>query len=97
MIKKISPAAWRHIYLNGHGCNPPSALTKNQQVSATSRFPPEPKIKHLEGSDGSIVRDPPQIKRLGRGRRVAPNGHYTFRGTGPIIDLDAIVAGLNLS
>jgi len=54
------------------GCNPPSALTKNQQVSATSRFPPEPKIKHLEGSDGSIVRDPPQIKRLGRGRRVAP-------------------------
>jgi len=23
------------------------------------------------------------------------NGHYTFRGTGPIIDLDAIMAGLD--
>ena len=39
MIKKISPAAWRHVHLNGH---------------------------------------------------------YTFRGTGPLIDLDAIVAGLDL-
>ena len=39
MIKKISPAAWRHVHLNGH---------------------------------------------------------YTFRGTGPIIDLDAIMAGLDL-
>ncbi len=39
LIKKISPAAWRHVHLNGH---------------------------------------------------------YTFRGTGPIIDLDAIVAGLDL-
>jgi TnpA family transposase len=39
MIKKISPAAWRHIHLNGH---------------------------------------------------------YTFRSTGQLIDLDAIVAGLNL-
>ena len=39
MIKKISPAAWRHVHLNGH---------------------------------------------------------YTFRGTGSLIDLDAIVAGLNL-
>ncbi len=40
LIKKISPAAWRHIHLNGH---------------------------------------------------------YTFRGDGQIIDLDAIVAGLNLA
>ena len=39
MIKKISPAAWRHVHLNGH---------------------------------------------------------YTFRGTGPLIDLDSIVAGLDL-
>ena len=39
LIKKISPAAWRHIHLNGH---------------------------------------------------------YTFRGGGQIIDLDAIVAGLDL-
>lgn len=39
MIKKISPAAWRHVHLNGH---------------------------------------------------------YTFRGTGSLIDLDAIVAGLDL-
>jgi hypothetical protein len=39
MIKKISPAAWRHVHLNGH---------------------------------------------------------YTFRNTGPIIDLDAIMAGLHL-
>jgi len=39
LIKKISPAAWRHVHLNGH---------------------------------------------------------YTFRGTGPIIDLDAIMAGLDL-
>jgi hypothetical protein len=39
MIKTISPAAWRHIHLNGH---------------------------------------------------------YTFRSTGQIIDLDAIVAGLDL-
>ena len=40
MIKKVSPAAWRHIHLNGR---------------------------------------------------------YTFRGSGQIIDLDAIVAGLNLA
>ena len=40
MIKKISPAAWRHIHLNGR---------------------------------------------------------YTFRDNGQVIDLDAIVAGLNLS
>jgi hypothetical protein len=40
MIKKISPAAWRHVHLNGH---------------------------------------------------------YTFRSVGPIIDLDRIVAGLDLS
>jgi len=39
MIKKISPAAWRHVHLNGH---------------------------------------------------------YTFRGTGPLTNLDAIVPGLNL-
>jgi len=39
MIKKVSPAAWRHIHLNGH---------------------------------------------------------YTFRGRAEVIDLDAIVAGLNL-
>jgi hypothetical protein len=40
MIKKISPAAWRHVHLNGH---------------------------------------------------------YTFRSVGQIIDLDMIVAGLDLS
>jgi hypothetical protein len=39
LIKKMSPAAWRHIHLNGH---------------------------------------------------------YTFRGNGQIIDLDAIMAGLEL-
>ena len=39
LIKKISPAAWRHIHLNGH---------------------------------------------------------YTFRSSGPMIDLDAIIAGLGL-
>ena len=39
MIRKISPAAWRHIHLNGH---------------------------------------------------------YTFRGSAQIIDMDAIVAGLDL-
>ena len=40
VIKKVSPAAWRHVHLNGH---------------------------------------------------------YTFRGSGQVIDLDAIVAGLNLA
>jgi len=40
MIKKVSPAAWRHIHLNGH---------------------------------------------------------YTFRSGGQVIDLDAILAGLNLA
>lgn len=40
MIKKVSPAAWRHIHLNGH---------------------------------------------------------YTFRDSGQVIDLDAIVAGLELA
>jgi len=29
-------------------------------------------------------------------RHVHLNGHYTFRGTGSLIDLDAIVAGLDL-
>jgi hypothetical protein len=29
-------------------------------------------------------------------RHVLLNGHYTFRSAGQIIDLDAIVAGLNL-
>jgi hypothetical protein len=29
-------------------------------------------------------------------RHVQLNGHYTFRSTGPIIDLDAIMAGLHL-
>jgi hypothetical protein len=30
-------------------------------------------------------------------RHAHLNGHYTFRGTGPIIDLDATVARLDLS
>ncbi len=30
-------------------------------------------------------------------RHVYMNGHYTFRGNGQLIDLDAIVAGLNLT
>jgi TnpA family transposase len=30
-------------------------------------------------------------------RHVHMNGHYTFRGNGQLIDLDAIVAGLNLA
>ena len=29
-------------------------------------------------------------------RHIHLNGHYTFRGTGSLIDLDAIVAGLSL-
>jgi hypothetical protein len=30
-------------------------------------------------------------------RHVHLNGHYTFRGGGQMIDLDAIVAGLDLA
>jgi len=30
-------------------------------------------------------------------RHVHLNGHYTFRGSGQVIDLDAIVAGLDLA
>jgi len=30
-------------------------------------------------------------------RHLLLNGHYTFRGEGQIIDLDAIVAGLELT
>ena len=46
---------------------------------------------------------PEQRKRVGYVRRRAkPNihlngGHYTFRGGGQIIDMDAIVAGLELA
>jgi hypothetical protein len=29
-------------------------------------------------------------------RHVLMNGHYTFRGQGQAIDLDAIIKGLNL-
>ena len=30
-------------------------------------------------------------------RHVHMNGHYTFRSNGPIIDLDAVIAGLDFA
>jgi hypothetical protein len=30
-------------------------------------------------------------------RHIHPNGRYTFRDSGQVIDLNAIVAGLNLT
>ena len=40
----------------------------------------------------------PMLKKISpvAWRHVHLNGHYTFRSTGQLIDLDVIVAGLNL-
>ena len=34
------------------------------------------------------------LRRFRRWRHIHLNGHYTFRGAGEVIDLDAIMAGL---